>query len=77
MCYDRTSVGKKPMCATVCPSGALSFGTREEMARVRQERPTSVFTFGSQTVKTKVQLMVPKGQDEIEMDIAALMGPLS
>src|SRR5512141_276828 len=23
MCYDRTSVGKKPMCATVCPSQAL------------------------------------------------------
>ena len=22
MCYDRTSVGKRPMCATVCPSGA-------------------------------------------------------
>ena len=29
MCYDRTSVGKKPMCATVCPSQALFFGTRE------------------------------------------------
>ena len=25
MCYDRTSVGKKPMCATVCPSQALSY----------------------------------------------------
>ncbi|HKW00884.1 MAG TPA: 4Fe-4S dicluster domain-containing protein, partial [Vicinamibacterales bacterium] len=23
MCYDRSSVGKKPMCATVCPSQAL------------------------------------------------------
>ena len=23
MCYDRTSVGRKPMCASVCPSGAL------------------------------------------------------
>ncbi len=35
MCYDRTSVGLKPMCASVCPSQALSFGTREEMARLR------------------------------------------
>jgi Fe-S-cluster-containing dehydrogenase component len=77
MCYDRTSVGKKPMCATVCPSGALAFGTREEMARLRQERPINVFKFGNETVKTKVQLMVPAGQDEIEMDVAALMGPLS
>src|SRR5918995_1454728 len=30
MCYDRTSVGKKPMCVTVCPRGALAFGPREE-----------------------------------------------
>ena len=28
MCYDRTSTGRKPMCATVCPSGALFYGTR-------------------------------------------------
>ena len=28
MCYDRTSVGKKPMCATVCPSQALSYANR-------------------------------------------------
>ena len=26
MCYDRTSAGLRPMCATVCPSQALSFG---------------------------------------------------
>ena len=25
MCYDRTSVGMRPMCATVCPSQALSY----------------------------------------------------
>src|SRR6185437_10515472 len=25
MCYDRTSVGRKPMCATVCPSQALAY----------------------------------------------------
>src|SRR5207247_10508826 len=31
LCYDRTSVDLKPMCATVCPSGALFFGTREEV----------------------------------------------
>ena len=34
LCYDRTSVGKRPMCATVCPSGALFFGTREEISRI-------------------------------------------
>ncbi len=28
MCYDRTSVDKKPMCATVCPSQALDLRYR-------------------------------------------------
>ena len=44
MCYDRTSVGKKPMCATVCPSQALFFGTREQ---IRMLRPQSVPTGGA------------------------------
>jgi len=35
MCYDRSSVGKKPMCATVCPSQALFFGTREQIDQLR------------------------------------------
>ena len=35
MCYDRSSVGKKPMCATVCPSQALFFGTREQIEQLR------------------------------------------
>ena len=38
MCYDRTSVGRKPMCASVCPSGALFFGTRQQLA---EQRPRS------------------------------------
>jgi len=61
MCYDRSSVGRKPMCATVCPSQALFFGTFEEIARLR---PTSVpvneFQFGRQTISTEVYMMVPR-----------------
>jgi Fe-S-cluster-containing dehydrogenase component len=60
MCYDRTSVGKKPMCATVCPSQALFFGTREEIAELRpRSTPTNTFQFGHQTITTKVRMMVP------------------
>jgi Fe-S-cluster-containing dehydrogenase component len=59
MCYDRTSVGKKPMCATVCPSGALFFGTPEEIAAERSGTPINEFIFGEKTVKTKVSLMMP------------------
>jgi len=35
MCYDRTSSGKKPMCATVCPSQALFYGTNEQIEEMR------------------------------------------
>jgi len=73
MCYDRTSLGKRPMCVTVCPSGALAFLTRDEIAGRRRERPTNLFGFGRQTVRTKVQLMVPQGVADVEMDVAALI----
>ena len=60
MCYDRTSVGKKPMCATVCPSGALYFGTHEEIEVLRRSAaPTNRFQFGQQVIHTKVHMMVP------------------
>ena len=36
MCYDRTSVGKKPMCATVCPSGALFYLYTEDLAGAKE-----------------------------------------
>jgi Fe-S-cluster-containing dehydrogenase component len=63
MCYDRTSVGKKPMCATVCPSQALFFGTREQISVLRpQSMPTNKFRFGDQTIATRVNVMVPRGQ---------------
>ena len=32
-CYDRTSIGLAPMCASVCPSQALWFGTPDEFSR--------------------------------------------
>ncbi|HXT68742.1 MAG TPA: 4Fe-4S dicluster domain-containing protein [Vicinamibacterales bacterium] len=61
MCYDRTSVGKKPMCATVCPSQALFFGTLEEIQQLRpQSQPINRFQFGAQTITTQVQVMVPR-----------------
>jgi Fe-S-cluster-containing dehydrogenase component len=73
MCYDRTSAGRKPMCTSVCPSGALAFGSREEMSALRRERATNVFVFGPQVVRTKVQLMVPAGTGEVDMDVTAFM----
>ena len=74
MCYDRTSVGLKPMCASVCPSQALAFGTREEMARLRPNaKPVNTFQFGQQTIRTKVNVMVPKDGPDEHVDVTAAM----
>jgi Fe-S-cluster-containing dehydrogenase component len=66
LCYDRTAVGLKPMCATVCPSGALFYGTPGEVADQRRARPLARFTFGQQTVTTRNALMVPIGTGTID-----------
>jgi len=73
MCYDRTSVGKKPMCATVCPSEALFYGSREELMRRRREKPISDFVFGHQVVKTKVSLMVSHESERLQLDVASFI----
>jgi Fe-S-cluster-containing dehydrogenase component len=72
MCYDRTSVGKKPMCASVCPSQALFFGSRDEIEKLRPgSRPINQFQFGDQTITTKVKLMVPKAAPLEHLDVTA------
>jgi Fe-S-cluster-containing dehydrogenase component len=74
MCYDRTSEGKRPMCATVCPSQALFFGTREEIDRLRpSSRPINEFRFGAQTIHTKVQMMVPRQATVRHLDVMDAM----
>ncbi len=75
MCYDRTSEGLKPMCATVCPSQALFFGTREEIELLRpRSLPTNQFRFGEQTITTKVNMMLPKSGTAEYVDVTAAMG---
>jgi Fe-S-cluster-containing dehydrogenase component len=61
LCYDRTARDLKPMCATVCPSGALFYGTQDEVQDLRQARPLNVFRFGDQVVRTRNSVMVPAG----------------
>src|SRR5262245_11342583 len=74
MCYDRTSAGKKPMCATVCPSGALFFGTREQIERLRpRSAPVNQFHFGDQVITTKVNMMTPKAGQAEYVDVTAAM----
>ncbi len=74
MCYDRTSVGKKPMCASVCPSQALYFGTREEIEQLRPaSRPLGEFKFGNQIIKTRVKMMVPRAARLEHLDVVEAM----
>ena len=74
MCYDRTSVGRKPMCASVCPSGALFFGTREQLAEQRpRSAPVNQFQFGGQTITTKVRVLAPRDGRPQYLDVAAAL----
>jgi formate dehydrogenase iron-sulfur subunit len=38
LCSDRVAVGLEPACIKTCPTGALSFGTKEQMQHDAEER---------------------------------------
>ena len=58
MCTDRTSEGYAPMCASVCPSEALWYGTPEEFHARRSGSLDDGWLFGRQAVTTKVLAVV-------------------
>ena len=58
MCTDRTSEGYAPMCASVCPSEALWYGTAEEFQQSRSGSLVDDWLFGRQRVHTKVYTVV-------------------
>lgn len=57
MCFDRTSEGLKPMCASVCPSEALWYGTQEDFDANRRGRLVRDWKFGKEDVRTKVAIV--------------------
>lgn len=68
MCFDRTSEGLKPMCASVCPTAAITFGTYEDVVPKRLTKPVKSHVFGNQKVETQVYLMLPTDQESVEID---------
>lgn len=54
MCYDRSSVGLAPMCASVCPSDALWYGTQAEFEATRTGFLENRYRFGAQAITTAV-----------------------
>ena len=75
LCYDRTAVGQKPMCATVCPSGALFYGTRAEVEDLRLARPLNRFHFGDAVVVTRNHIMAPAASDGVAVGAPAPRTP--
>lgn len=73
MCYDRTSIHLKPMCATVCPSQALFFGPKAQIEKMRKNKANNQFMFGNQLITTKVFLMSSQSEEPTEIDIMAFM----
>jgi len=73
MCYDRTSAGLRPMCATVCPSQALTYGPPEVIQKQRMSHPTADFRFGNEHVTTKVFMMAPASEPVIDVNVEDYM----
>ena len=71
MCYDRTSIGKRPMCATVCPSEALYFGTLEAWTKRRRGTLVNEWRFGRQGVRTQVYMVMPQATERFEVRVQA------
>jgi Fe-S-cluster-containing dehydrogenase component len=69
LCYDRTSAGKKPMCATVCPSQAITYAPLEVIEHTRRGTPVNEWRFGRETVRTKVRVMAPAETRMLQVDL--------
>jgi Fe-S-cluster-containing dehydrogenase component len=60
LCYDRTSVGLAPMCASVCPTGSIFYGTLEELLAQRPgAAATDIVVFGSRR-SARVATVTPR-----------------
>ncbi|MBV8817767.1 MAG: 4Fe-4S binding protein [Acidobacteriaceae bacterium] len=73
MCYDRTSVGLRPMCATVCPSQALSYLSPDILKQTRRGHAVNDFQFGPNPVRTLVSMIAPIETETIAVDVMDYM----
>lgn len=46
LCSDRVNVGQEPSCVKTCPTGAISFGTKEDMLQQGAQRVAEMNTRG-------------------------------
>ncbi|MGH2486477.1 MAG: hypothetical protein ACRDHE_10735, partial [Ktedonobacterales bacterium] len=63
--------GKGPMCATVCPTQAIFYGTYEEWieaGRAQQgAKPVNIFYFGMQRVRTRNYVVMTQRDDALDL----------
>jgi hypothetical protein len=71
LCYDRTSQGKGPMCATVCPTQAIFYGTYEEWVAAGRgqqgAKPVNIFFFGRQRVRTRNYVVIEEQEEALDL----------
>jgi Fe-S-cluster-containing dehydrogenase component len=71
LCYDRTSIGLPPMCASVCPTQAIFYGTYEEWLAegrgAQGAKPVNVFYFGKQRVQTRNYVVMREQDDALDL----------
>jgi formate dehydrogenase iron-sulfur subunit len=74
LCSDRVAVGLEPACVKTCPTGALTFGSKEDMLDLAQERIAELkergfekaSTYDPAGVKgTHVVYVLPHGDPEV------------
>lgn len=46
LCVDRVNVGQEPACVKTCPTGAIHFGSKEDMKTLAGERVSELKTRG-------------------------------
>jgi formate dehydrogenase iron-sulfur subunit len=74
LCSDRVAVGLAPACVKSCPTGALTFGSKEDMVDLAQERITELRSRGFEKASiydpagvkgTHVVYVLPLGEPEL------------
>jgi hypothetical protein len=60
------------MCATVCPSQALTFATAEEIQHTRRGVAINRWKFGNEEVTTKVFVIVPREVERVNVELVQI-----
>lgn len=75
LCYDRTSQGRPPMCASVCPTDTIQFLEEDEAKAMMNKKVQYKWGFGPTEIITRTVIGIPDikthrfGYHEVEEDV--------